>query len=172
MTPFSRKMPNLESTVTSELIDLNHLIDDVGSLLPSSMVEHTVLAYDLAADLPYIEGDYRSIRRLFLNLLSEVNGMISLKTWFTQADRAYLSENFPGVNLPEGKYILLEVTEVDSDTEWHANLDSARIRQYLFPCIVRQTTRPEQAEMAESRFVRRFMPARTKMAYNAGLQGV
>jgi hypothetical protein len=127
-------MPEVEWTVPSESIDLHYLIEDVGSLLPAATMESTVLTYDLAADLPLIEGDYRFIRRLFLNLLSAVNGNIFLRARLTQADRDYLNDNFPGADLPEGEYVLIQVAETDVSTKAASRPGFGSICQFLFPC--------------------------------------
>jgi hypothetical protein len=141
----------------SELINLNHLIEDVGSLLPASMVENAVLAYDLASDLPLIEGDYRLVRRLFLNLLSGVKGMISLRTRLTQSDRASLTDNFPGAKLPEGQCVMVQVTELDSDTDKQVwiRLDLSLSFAACGHGNNAERTRSEPAETSEAQLVRR-----------------
>ena len=143
-------MPEVEWTGAGELINLNHLIEDVGALLPAAMVGHRVLAYDLAADLPLIEGDYRFIRRLLLNLLSDVDGKITLRTRFTQPDRDYLTAHFPVANLSEREYVLLQVT----DTDLASTPGSGSICQFLFPCAAMET-QGEPAAMVEPQADRR-----------------
>ena len=147
-------MPKVAWTAANELINVNHLIEDVGSFLPAPMVENLLLAYDLAPDLPLVEGDYRLIRRLLLRFLCSASGMISLKTRLTQADRDYLTDNFPGANLPEGNYVVIQATEMDSGTNAASKPEFRSICQFIFPCQAGDTGQRQPAETVEPRLVR------------------
>jgi hypothetical protein len=139
------QMPEVEWTVARELIDMHRLVEDVGSLLTA---EHIVLAYDVGADLPLIEGDYRFIRRLFLNLLSDVAGMVFLRAQVTHAGRDYLNDNFPGAELPEGEYVLIQVTETGFSTKAALRPGFGSNCQFLFPCTAMER-KVEPARTAE-----------------------
>jgi hypothetical protein len=102
-----------------ELLNLNHVIEGVDAVLHAALADRAMLAYDLAPDLPLVAGDYRQIRRLLVNLMGDVakaigagTGMFLLRTQLIQADRRYLAHNFPGEDMPEGKYAWLQISDI------------------------------------------------------------
>lgn len=148
-------LPEVNWNLTSELVNPNHLIEDVCSALSAAKAHDTVLELDLAADLPFIEGDYRLLRRLLLNLLNDLHGVISLGSRSAQLDRAYLTQHFPGANLPEGPYVLIQVIEKCGDTGSASTLAFRSQCQFLFPCAINESTRGPQTDAIEPTLVHR-----------------
>lgn len=128
-----------------ELINLNHLIEDVCSLLTAPGVGQAAVDLDLAADLPLIEGDYRLVRRLLINTVKELDGKIFLESRRIHLDWDYLTDNFPGGDLPVGNYVVIKVV--------HANPTNIREfgarSQFLFPCTSIEPSHGGPAAMDE-----------------------
>jgi CheY-like chemotaxis protein len=85
---------------------------------------HTVISkkaglkYNLKPKLPRIEADTTQIRQVIMNLITnasdavgEKSGTISITTAMVNADRAYLREMYLDDNLPDGIYVIVEVTD-------------------------------------------------------------
>ena len=121
----------VEPSDACELINLNHLIEDAQSLMP---VESAVVSYDLAEDLPLIEGDYQHIRRSLFDLLADVYGTIFLSTQVVHADRAYLNDHFPGETLPEGEYVVMQLFDEGFDAAGTRMQKTSVRGRFIFPC--------------------------------------
>ncbi|GFO64176.1 PAS domain-containing protein [Geomonas paludis] len=101
-----------------EKLDLNRLVQDMGSMLEVSISKKALLRYNFAPDLPAISGDATQLRQVILNLvinaseaMDEGTGLISISTRSMQCDRSYLSESWIDDRLPEGCYVVLEVSD-------------------------------------------------------------
>jgi len=115
-------------------IDLSGIVKEMAQLLDVSISKKAVLIYDLADNLPPMEGDVNRIRQVVMNLITNASesldpnsGVIRLSTSAAFCDRNYLeaiSEGFrsdSGEPLPEGMYVSLEVTDsgcgMDEETQ-------------------------------------------------------
>ncbi len=101
-----------------EPLDLSHLIDEMGHLLKTVISKGAVLEYHFHDDLPAIKGDSSQVCQVVMNLitnaseaLGEKNGIIQISSGILEADRSYLSEILLGEDLPEGRYVFLEVSD-------------------------------------------------------------
>lgn len=99
-------------------IDLNELIRETSSLFSESDSKDAVLRYDLAKNLPAIEGDVSQIQQIVTNLVTnaieavgENTATVIISTKSVQADGDYLSHFYLGENLKEGLYVSFEVTD-------------------------------------------------------------
>ena len=101
-----------------ELIDLRLLVEEMLQLLKVTITKKAVLELDFAADLPATEGDPTQIRQVVMNLITNASealggstGTIRISTGTVDADRAYLEESYLDDDLPEQRYVFLEVID-------------------------------------------------------------
>jgi PAS domain S-box-containing protein len=101
-----------------EAIDLNDTITEMAPLLETVVTKKAMFRYELADDLPAIEGDSSQIGQVVMNLLTNASdalqeeaGIITLSTGVFEADRAYLMGAQSGEDLPAGTYAYIEVAD-------------------------------------------------------------
>ena len=112
-----------------EVISIDEVVEEMSSLLHVSVAKTAILRFDLAPDLPPVEADVTQIRQIVMNLITNASeaigdrtGTITISTGATECDRAYLDETKTDVELPEGLYVYLEV----SDTGCGMDLETQR----------------------------------------------
>lgn len=101
-----------------EPVDINALIRDMAHLLDAMVPKKARVHYQLAERPVTIAADAAQIRQVIINLVSnaadalgEGPGDITLSTGTRHVSRAYLAETYLPEDLPEGQYVLLEVTD-------------------------------------------------------------
>lgn len=101
-----------------EPLNLTALVDDMAHLLNISVSKKAVIRYNLAHDIPAMEGDATQVRQVIMNLitnasdaLGDQSGSITLTTANVMCDRNYLKSTYVDENLPEGHYVYLEVAD-------------------------------------------------------------
>jgi len=101
-----------------EPINLSQLVEEMTHLLKVSISKKVVLRTRLASTLPAINADAAQLQQVVMNLIINASeafadniGDIVVSTGVTDADRAYLSETLLGQQLPEGRYVYLEVSD-------------------------------------------------------------
>lgn len=99
-------------------LDFSALVQEMAHLLATSVSKEVVLKYDLAEGLPVVQADSTQVRQLVMNLVTnasdaidEKNGVVMVSTGVVEADRAYLVETHLGGDLPEGRYVYVEVAD-------------------------------------------------------------
>jgi two-component system cell cycle sensor histidine kinase/response regulator CckA len=99
-------------------LDLNALVAETAHLIAAAIPKGVGIQYDLASELPAIEGDATQIRQLVMNLvvnageaIGDGGGAIQIRTRPVDADAAYLSATFVDDQLPSGRYVLVEVSD-------------------------------------------------------------
>lgn len=99
-------------------LDLARTVKEMAQMLEVSISKKTQLQYDFAPDLPAIRGDATQLRQVILNLvlnaseaIGDKNGVIGIRTSYMECDRSYLSESWIDDRLPEGPYLMLEVSD-------------------------------------------------------------
>jgi CheY-like chemotaxis protein len=111
-----------------EPVDLNELVEGMGSLMHVSVSKKALQRNELAGGLPSIDADAAQIRQVLMNLITnaseaigEEEGVITITTGVVDADAALLSAGLGGEDLPEGRYVSLEVSDtgggMDEDTQ-------------------------------------------------------
>ena len=114
-----------------ELLDLSQVVREMSRLLETAASRKAILEYDLADDLPSIEGDTAQISQVAMNLignaseaLEDKTGRIAIRTGAVDADSAYLARTFPGNALRKGTYVYLEVADTGCgiDAEAHERI--------------------------------------------------
>jgi PAS domain S-box-containing protein len=98
--------------------NLSRLVEDMAHLLEASIPKRALLNYDFPTNVPTVEGDMTQVRQVALNLITnaadaigERGGVISIRTGWMQADRAYLASTYLAGDLAEGCYVYLEVSD-------------------------------------------------------------
>jgi PAS domain S-box-containing protein len=99
-------------------LDMNTIVEEMTQLLQASIPKTVALRYYLAPDLPAIEADATQIRQIAMNLVVNAaeaigtkQGIISITTGAQWADREYLAEVYLAPELPEGRYVFVEVAD-------------------------------------------------------------
>lgn len=101
-----------------EPIDLSRLVADLSRLLEISISKKCVMKFHLASHLPSIEADAAQVRQVVMNLIlnaseaiGDRSGYIAVTTGVMHCDREYLDKTLFNDNLPEGRYVFLEVAD-------------------------------------------------------------
>jgi len=99
-------------------VDLSAAVHETTSLLRASIGRGVRLELQLATGLPIVEGDLTQIRQIIMNLVlngAEATegkaGVIRVTTGVMDADAAYLATTHLAPDLPEGRYVFLEVAD-------------------------------------------------------------
>jgi two-component system, cell cycle sensor histidine kinase and response regulator CckA len=103
---------------TVQQINLNTIIHEMAELLRISIGKRTDLKFELSRELPTIPADATQIRQVVMNLIinaaeaiGDGMGVVTLSTGVLKADRANLTSVYLAPELPEGEYLILEVTD-------------------------------------------------------------
>jgi len=101
-----------------EPLNLSRLVEETAHLLETVVSKRAVLKLDFAVELPDIEGDPSQVGQVIMNLITNAadaiddpNGVITLCTRSALVDREYLKQSATAEDLPEGRYVFLEVTD-------------------------------------------------------------
>jgi PAS domain S-box-containing protein len=104
--------------VAMEAIDLSRVVREMEELLRFAVSKNAVLRFDLPEGLPAVEGDTPQISQVVLNLvtnasdaLGDESGIIDVRTGVVQIDRKDGSEAYVPVDLAEGSYLFLELSD-------------------------------------------------------------
>ncbi len=100
-------------------LDLARLVEEIQSLLETSVGRGVELRYELAPDLPTIDGDADQLRQVVLNFVANASeamggggGTVTLTTGRFEATSEYLGETLVGTANPvPGEYVFLEVAD-------------------------------------------------------------
>jgi PAS domain S-box-containing protein len=109
-------------------VDLSALVEEMAQLLKVSISKKIAMRFDLARDLPAVEGDPTQLQQIVMNLITNASeaigdtpGAIHLSTGRIMADRAYLSTAYLAESLDEGEYVFMEVVDtgagMDADVQ-------------------------------------------------------
>jgi len=109
---------------TVEPIDVNALLASLLSLLQSSLNRSVNLQHRPDPDLPRIMGDATQIRQMAMNLIINASeaigdrpGDVTVSTSFTQVPRSLLANCVTGADLPEGRYVVLQISDTGCGME-------------------------------------------------------
>lgn len=100
-------------------LELSRLVEEVRHLLETSVGKGVALRYELAAELPTVQGDADQLRQMVLNFvanaseaMSGAGGIVTLRTGRVAASAEYLAEGVVGAESPvPGEYVFLEVAD-------------------------------------------------------------
>jgi signal transduction histidine kinase len=107
-----------------EMLDVSELVRDMAHLVEVSISKRAVIRRSLQADLPAVEGDATQLRQVVLNLITnssdafgDSDGVITVATSSRMAERAYLDAHHGGMELPEGHYVEIEISDTGPGME-------------------------------------------------------
>jgi two-component system, cell cycle sensor histidine kinase and response regulator CckA len=99
-------------------VDLSALVADMRPLLATLAAKTATLRFELAPDVPFIEADAPQVRQVVVNLVTNASdalegkhGLITVRTAAVDADRRMLESEYLRNDLPEGRYVALEVSD-------------------------------------------------------------
>jgi PAS domain S-box-containing protein len=104
--------------VNVQAVELSREVEEMAHLLHTAISKKAVVQFEFAPNLPAIEADATQIRQVIMNLitnaseaLGQKHGVILLSTGVVAATPEYLAESYFADDLPEGRYVYLEVTD-------------------------------------------------------------
>ena len=102
----------------TKLLDLNDVLRAMHARMAAGVPEGIDLKMELAGGPLTVEGDAAQLEQVILNLLENASeafesgpGTITVRTRMSLADGQYLAETYPGDDLPEGRYVCLEISD-------------------------------------------------------------
>ncbi len=113
-------------------IRLSEVVNEMAHMLEVTISKKAILKYSFPKDLPCVEADVTQMRQVIMNLITNAseaigdrNGIISVSTGVMRCDRAYLADTYVDEELPEGRYVYLEVADTGCGM-------SEEVRQRIF----------------------------------------
>jgi PAS domain S-box-containing protein len=107
-----------QAAVAAKPVQLNKVVGEMTDLLAVSRPPGVSLRFQLAPDLPAIQGDPVQVQQVVLNLVTnateaigESEGTISISTSHRVYSDLELEQGFPGTELPPGPYVSLRVKD-------------------------------------------------------------
>lgn len=101
-----------------ENVDLNKMLQEMGTMLHASISKKADLRLDLAPSLPLVQADITQLRQIVMNLvinaseaIGDNDGTIRVSTGECTCDNDCLNRVLAEENLPEGRYVHLEVSD-------------------------------------------------------------
>ena len=102
-------------------LNMSAAVKDMADLLRTVISKKVRFQLDLAADLPLVEGDASQLRQVVMNLITNASdatgdsvGLITLRTSRVRLARHALALPLGQDELPEGDYVLVEVSDAGS----------------------------------------------------------
>jgi two-component system cell cycle sensor histidine kinase/response regulator CckA len=102
-------------------INLARLVQEMSHLLSVSISKKISFITRLENELPSIEADAAQMQQIVMNLITNASeaigdkpGTITVRTAAANVDRDYLSQTYFDEELPEGRYVYLEVADTGS----------------------------------------------------------
>ncbi len=99
-------------------LDLNEIVEEIGTLLESSISRKVLLKYNLEENLPAVEVDTAQIQQVIMNLIinasdaiGKKSGIVSITSGVMDCDENYLTETYLDDKLKPGPYVYLEVSD-------------------------------------------------------------
>jgi len=99
-------------------INLSRLIEGIAKLFQAVVSKKATLRFEFPLQLPDVAGDATQLRQVAMNLITNASdalgddiGVIAIRTGVVTADKAYLSTTWLTDDLPEGRYVFLEVSD-------------------------------------------------------------
>jgi PAS domain S-box-containing protein len=101
-----------------ETFDLGQMIEETEEMLRAAVSKKIDLRLDLASDLPPVRGDMSQVRQIVMNVvvnaseaIGDAAGTITVATSSGYCGRAELADHPHSDDLPEGRYVRLEVCD-------------------------------------------------------------
>jgi len=129
------------SKVNFQELVLQELVEEMTQLVEPAVSKKAGVRYDLLPDTPPISADPAQIRQVVMNLIMNASdalegdsGTVEIRVGSLTAGRELLRRSYVGEDLPEGRYVSLEV----SDTG--CGMDSATLSRIFDPFFTTKFT--------------------------------
>lgn len=103
---------------STQELDLSKILKEMGQLMAPGVSKKATLNFELASELPNVQGDTSQLRQVVMNLVMNASealegkpGTITIRTGLVEADRSYLTGGMLGPERPVGDYVFLEVED-------------------------------------------------------------
>lgn len=106
-----------KSTFSTEIIDLNGLIDEMSSFFDISISKKVKISYSLDYNIPCISGDPTQISQILMNLVLngseaiENNGEVKISTSLKECSPAEINSLVLNNIITPGTYLILEISD-------------------------------------------------------------
>jgi len=122
-------------------LNLSKLVEEIARLLKVSINPNATVYYQLAPNLPPIEGDATQLRQVIMNLLvnasdalQEQEGFIRVSSGVIEVDQDYLADTYLSPDLAAGQYVYLEVADTG------CGMDAATLAKIFEPFFTTKFT--------------------------------
>ncbi|MBC7946284.1 MAG: PAS domain S-box protein [Chitinophagaceae bacterium] len=116
-----------KASLTQTQVNTPMLIDEMVSMLKTTIKQNVVIKPELGTDIPFIMGDASQIRQVVMNLIinaaeaiGDADGEIDVKLAKAEIKTGQSEKDHLGMIIPAGRYICFEVTDngcgMDEDT--------------------------------------------------------
>ena len=107
-----------KTQTTKTEVNLSILVDEIVSMLKTTLPHNTVIKPHLSADLPCINADASQIRQVVMNLIinaseaiGKVQGEVNISLAKTTIIAGSPVNDYHGRSIPSGAYVCLEITD-------------------------------------------------------------
>ena len=118
-----------KAQLTKAQINMRMVVDEMVTMLKSTLPQNAVIKSDLSAKIPYISADESQIRQIIMNLIINASeaigaeqGEIQVSLFRTTVSDGQATKDYHGISIPLGEYVCLEVTDngcgMDEETKW------------------------------------------------------
>jgi two-component system cell cycle sensor histidine kinase/response regulator CckA len=105
--------------MVSQPINLSGTVEEMATLIEASIGHRVAPRYELAAEMPLVDADTGQVRQAVLSLVTNAveaiegrpNPSVAIRTGVQYCDHAFLDQHFAGQELPEGRYVFIEVED-------------------------------------------------------------
>jgi PAS domain S-box-containing protein len=118
-----------KAQLTKTQINMNMLVNEMVSMMKSTLPLNAFIKLDLSTRIPTISGDASQLRQIVMNLvinaseaIGKVQGEIRVSLANTRVTAGQADKDYHGKSIPPGDYVCLEVTDngcgMDDETKW------------------------------------------------------
>jgi nitrogen-specific signal transduction histidine kinase/CheY-like chemotaxis protein len=118
-----------KAQLTKTQINMWTMVDEMVTMLKSTLPKNAVIKSDLLAKIPNISADESQIRQIVMNLIINASeaigtaqGEIQISLSRTTVTDGQATKDYHGISIPLGEYVCLEVTDngcgMDEETKW------------------------------------------------------
>jgi len=118
-----------KAQLTMAQVNIGMLVDEMVSMLKTTLPQNAIIKPDLSANIPFINGDASQIRQIVMNLIINASeaigkeqGEIRVSLTKNTVTAGQSNMDYHGKAIPPGEYVCLEVTDngcgMDEETKW------------------------------------------------------
>ncbi|MEI6207463.1 MAG: PAS domain S-box protein [Desulfuromonadales bacterium] len=118
-----------KAQLTKTRVNLSMLVDEMATMLKSTIPQNAAIKPVLSAHIPFISGDASQLRQVIMNLIINASeaigkeqGEVQVSLVRTTVIAGQSDRDYHGKTIPSGEYVCLEVTDngcgMDEETKW------------------------------------------------------